>query len=51
MESTGIRPDIVLAASSFLSVGKRDLLGNCYLEFERYLGIELRIVPCVSVIE
>jgi wyosine [tRNA(Phe)-imidazoG37] synthetase (radical SAM superfamily) len=43
---TGIRPDVVVAPSSFLSAGKRDLLGVCYLEFERELDMELRLVPC-----
>ena len=51
MEVTGIRPDIVVAASSFLSPGKRDLLGNCYFEFERELDIELHLVPCQAVME
>ena len=51
MNKTGIRPDAVLVASSFLSIGKRDLLGNCYLNFERELDIELRLIPCISVIE
>ena len=51
IEATGMRPDIVVAASSFLSPGKRDLLGNCYLEFERHLDIELNLIPCPTVIE
>jgi hypothetical protein len=51
VEATGIHPDIVVAASSFLSPGKRDLLGNCYLEFERHLDIELHLIPCPAVIE
>jgi membrane-associated protease RseP (regulator of RpoE activity) len=49
MEATGIRPDIVVVASSFLSPGKYDLLGNCYLEFERQLDIELQLIPCSAI--
>jgi len=51
IDSTDIIPDVVFVSGTFLSVGKKDLLGNCYLEFERNTGIELRLIPCVAIIE
>lgn len=48
MSKTGIRPDVVIAPSSFLSTGKRDLLGDYYLKFERELDIELRLISCTA---
>ena len=46
IERQGVRPDVVIVPSSFLSGGGRDLLGRCYLEVERALDIELRLLPC-----
>lgn len=45
-ERQGVRPDVLIVPSSFLSGGGRDLLGRCYLEVERALDIELRLLPC-----
>lgn len=50
IESNGVRPHVVIAPSSFLSAGGRDLAGECYLEFERELGIELRLLPCFRIV-
>ena len=46
IERTNITPDVVIMPQSFLSDGGRDLVGNCYLDFERALDIELRLLPC-----
>jgi hypothetical protein len=40
----GLRPDVVIVPSTFLGRGGRDLVGRCYLEFERALDIELRLL-------
>ena len=40
------RPDVVIVPATFLSHGGRDLLGRCYLEVERELKTELRLLPC-----
>ena len=40
----GLRPDAVIVPSTFLGRGGRDLVGRCYLEFERELDIELRLL-------
>ena len=50
MQATGLRPDVVIVPASFLNHGGRDLLGRCYLEFERELGIELRLLPCYRIV-
>jgi uncharacterized Fe-S cluster-containing radical SAM superfamily protein len=42
----GVRPDVIVVPGSFLSGGGRDLLGRCYLEVERALDIELRLLRC-----
>jgi sulfatase maturation enzyme AslB (radical SAM superfamily) len=42
----GERPDVIVLPSTFLSSGGRDLLGRPYLEVERALGVELRLLPC-----
>ncbi|MFC1716280.1 radical SAM protein [Candidatus Poribacteria bacterium] len=49
MNSTEMVPDVVVVPSSFLSIGKRDLLGYSYVEFERELDIELRLIPCTPI--
>ena len=46
IERTNITPDVVITPHSFLSEGGRDLVGDCYLDFERALDIELRLLPC-----
>ena len=45
-EAQGERPDVIVVPSSFLSRGGRDLVGRCYLEIERTLDIELRLLEC-----
>jgi hypothetical protein len=50
IEANGVRPDVVIVPGSFLNQGGRDLLGRCYLEFERELGIELRLLPCYRIV-
>ena len=45
-EREGTRPDVVVVPQTFLSAGGRDLLGQSWLEFERALDIELRLLPC-----
>lgn len=42
----GMRPDVVIVPATFLGPGGRDLIGRPYLEFERALDIELRLLPC-----
>jgi uncharacterized Fe-S cluster-containing radical SAM superfamily protein len=42
----GGRPDVILLPSTFLSGGGRDLLGQPYLEAERALGVEVRLLRC-----
>lgn len=49
IKQTGIHPDVVIVPSSFLSVGKRDLLGNTCIEFERELDIELKLIECIPI--
>ena len=49
MEGTGLRPDAVIAPRSFLTNGGNDLLGDCYLDFERELGVEFRPLPCPRI--
>lgn len=46
MRRSGVTPDVVIAPRSFLSDGGRDLIGDCYLDFEKALGVELRFLPC-----
>jgi len=50
IETSGVRPDVVIVPSSFLNQSGRDLLGRCYLEFERELGIGLRLLPCYRIV-
>jgi hypothetical protein len=50
IEQNGVRPDVVIVPSSFLNQAGRDLVGQCYLEFERELGIELRLLSCYRVV-
>jgi hypothetical protein len=42
----GERPDVILLPSTFLSNGGRDLLGRPYVEVERALGVEVRLLQC-----
>jgi len=42
----GESPDVLVVPSSFLSTGGRDLLGHSYLEIERALDVELRLLSC-----
>ena len=49
IKQTGIHPDVVIVPSSFLSVGKRDLLGHTCIEFERELDIELKLIECLPI--
>ena len=42
----GFCPDLIILPGTFLSQGGRDLLGRCYREMERTLGIEVRLLPC-----
>ncbi|MBN1461332.1 MAG: radical SAM protein, partial [Armatimonadetes bacterium] len=42
----GERPEVIVLPSTFLSPGGRDLLGRPYLEVERALGAEVRLLPC-----
>ncbi len=46
VQSHGLRPDVVIVPSSFLSHGGRDLVGRCYADFERDLDLELRLLRC-----
>jgi wyosine [tRNA(Phe)-imidazoG37] synthetase (radical SAM superfamily) len=45
----GIRPDVVVAPGTFMGTGGRDLMGTCYLDFERALGIEFRALSCPRI--
>jgi len=49
IERNHIRPDVVLAPRSFLTNGGNDLLGECYLDFERALDIEFCPLPCPRI--
>ncbi len=49
IKKTDILPDVVIVPSSFLSVGKRDLLGHTCIEFERELDIELKLIECIPI--
>jgi uncharacterized Fe-S cluster-containing radical SAM superfamily protein len=42
----GKRPDVIVLPSTFLSTGGRDLLGRSYLEVERALDVEVRLLSC-----
>ena len=44
MDEHRLRPDVVIVSSTFLGPGGRDLVGRCYLEFERALDIQLRLL-------
>jgi hypothetical protein len=46
IERHGEHPDVIVVPSSFLSGGGRDLLGRCYLEVERALDVEVRLLYC-----
>ena len=46
IERHGARPDVIVVPASFLSSGGRDLLGRCYLDAERELDTELRLLRC-----
>ena len=49
IEGFGARPDVLIIPSSFLSGGGRDLLGRCYMEIERALDLEVRLLPCLRI--
>lgn len=49
IDRTGLRPDVALAPRSFLTNGGNDLLGDCYLDFERALDVEFRPLPCPRI--
>lgn len=49
IERNQMRPDVVVAPRSFLTNGGNDLLGECYLDFERALGIEFCPLPCPRI--
>jgi len=42
----GESPDVIILPSTFLSSGGRDVVGRCYLEVERALDVELRLLAC-----
>jgi hypothetical protein len=42
----GEAPDVIVLPSTFLSNGGRDLVGRSYLEVERALDVELRLLTC-----
>jgi hypothetical protein len=50
IENHGVKPDVVIVPSSFLSLGARDLVGRCYLEVERALDVEVRLLPCYRIV-
>ena len=39
-------PDVIILPSTFLSSGGRDLVGRAYLEVERALDVEVRLLAC-----
>ena len=49
IERNGVRPDVIVIPSSFLSRGGRDLTGTCVRRAERTLDIELRLLPCQCI--
>ena len=50
IEARGVRPEVVIVPSSFLSHGARDLVGRCYREAERALDVEVRLLPCYRIV-
>ncbi len=42
----GEAPDVIVLPSTFLSNGGRDLVGRSYLDIERALDVELRLLAC-----
>jgi len=42
----GEGPDVIVLPATFLSGGGRDLVGRPYLEAERALEVEVRLLPC-----
>lgn len=46
IEREGVRPDVIVVPSTFMSSGGRDLKGRCWVTIERALGIEVRLLPC-----
>lgn len=49
IERQGVRPDVVVLPVTFLSTGARDLRGHCYVEAERALGLEVRLLQCARI--
>ncbi len=46
MARTGLKPEVILIPETYLSHSGRDLLGRPYLEVERELDIEVRLLRC-----
>ncbi len=46
MQRQGIKPDVVVVPSSFLSLAGHDLLGRCFVDAEHELDLEVRLLPC-----
>ena len=46
MATTGVRPEVIIVPQTYLSESARDLLARPYVEVERALDIEVRLLPC-----
>jgi hypothetical protein len=46
MERTGVRPEVIIVPNTYMSDGGRDLLGRPYIDVERALDVEVRLLQC-----
>jgi hypothetical protein len=46
MDSTGLRPDVIVVPETFLGMGGRDLIGRPWVTIEQALGIRVQLLPC-----
>lgn len=46
MERTGVRPEVIIVPNTYMSDGGRDLLGRPYVDVERALDVEVRLLRC-----